>query len=161
MTDLTPPVRERHFDAICRAFVIAAALVTLSLVAGIIATRAVGFEIPLWVWGVALLTSVIVAVAFVVTGRYEVVVDEAGVRRIGVGGSTVPWSSITEVVELPTRQRHLAVVGGPPPTRVWGECGLAKPHGLPRGTIVFQVGAEARVAITDHTGQSPRVLPRP
>lgn len=160
MAEAGLPVRERFFDVICRAFVMAAVIVIVLLVVGIILTRAVGVEMPVWVWGVALLTALVVAVAFAVTARYEIVVDESGVRRTGVGGSAVGWPSISEVVELPTRQRHLAVVGGPPPSRVWGECGLAKSYGLPPGTIVVQASTRLRAVLSERTGQPPRVLPR-
>lgn len=137
--------------------VVAGALLVMFLLEGFGIWRPLGQS---WAWGVAVIPALIWTLRFWLTARYRVAVDAEGItREHGKHRSQVAWPQVTELVELPTRQQHLAVLSSQAPVlRIPGEPSLLRAFRLPHEGVVVQADDQLRAAIIEHAGRRPRTV---
>ncbi|MGJ3509004.1 hypothetical protein [Enemella sp. A6] len=149
-------------DTLRRTAALAGATVTAILVVMFL-LEAFGVWRPLGqslFWAALFLPAVIWTIWFGTTVTYRVVLDEHGITRTrGKHELHLPWDEVTDVVKLPTRQRHLAVLSAQAEmTREPGEMGLIRAYRLPRFGVVVQADDELREALLVHSGQRLRTV---
>jgi hypothetical protein len=149
---------ERHHDMIFRSILIACSIVWAVVVVALVVARINEWSAVPWaMWAVLVLTPAGLAIWAARRMPYLVVVDERGVHRSGPGGGDLPWSEITDLVELATKQRHLAIVNTRGLSGLKGESAAPqKAYGLHEGTLVMQSSEHARRAIEAHLGRPAR-----
>lgn len=109
-------------------------------------------------WGAATVLAAGWTIWFAGSARYRLVLDDTGITRSqGKKVFHVPWGRVTDVVEFPSKHRHLAVLSRESElVRAAGEMSMLRSYRLPRFGVVFQADEQVRAAVVERTGKHPR-----